>query len=55
MPEMKVFMSVNSPNQLISVQKLINPDTPHLLINGQFFRIRMETKSRVGERNNNYI
>ena len=27
-------MSVNSPNQLISVQKLTNPDLLHLLING---------------------
>ena len=38
MPEMEVFMSVNSPNQLISVHKLINPDTRHLLINGQILQ-----------------
>ena len=38
MPEMEVFMSVNSPNQLISMHKLINPDTRHLLINGQILQ-----------------
>ena len=38
MPEMEVFMSVNSPNQLISVHKLINPDTRHLFINGQILQ-----------------
>ena len=35
MPDMEVFMSVKSPNQLKSMHKLINPDTRHLLISGQ--------------------
>ena len=38
MPEMEVFMSVNSSNQLISVHKLINPDTRHLLISGRILQ-----------------
>ena len=40
MPDMEVFMSVNPPNQLISVLKLmiINPHTRHLLINGQILQ-----------------
>ena len=46
--------AVNSPNQLISVHKLINPDTRHLLINGQILQ-RIEIKSRVVEKNNNQI
>ena len=48
MPEMEVFMSVNSPNQLISVHKLINPDTWHLLIKGQILQNQNRNKIKGG-------
>ena len=49
MPEMEVFMSVNSPNQLNSVQKLIYPDTQHLLINGQILQNQNRNLIKGGE------